>query len=265
MQNYSCSNLANVGDTDMVYDTRDNTPYMIGKLADNKCWMLDNLALDLTNNTILNALTADNTNINTSTDPGALAALKGTTPGSTSDKYATAKVANWTSSYSYSAPLVNLTNKDVIPQGSDPMASTVLAGGWKVGGYYNYCAASAGSYCYCDGTSGGTSSGNATSSICPKGWRMPTGNTGEMTALYNAYSSGSPNQYTAFRTAFHLPLSGNVYEGSVISQGSAGYWWSSTQRNIYFMYFLYVGTSSISPANSIYRYYGYSVRCILES
>ena len=255
------------GDTLKLTDSRDNQEYTIGKLADNKCWMLDNLALDLTNETILNGLTADNTNINTTSDPGALAALKGTTPGTTSDKYATAKVANWTFSYSYSAPLVNLTNKDVIPQGSDPMASTVLAGEWKVGGYYNYCAASAGSYCYGNGTSQGTSSGNATSSICPKGWRMPTSNTGEMTVLYNAYSSGSPNQYTAFRTAFHLPLSGYFYNGSVRDQGSVGNWWSSTRYDYDdYMHYLYVSTSSIGPASvGLSRYYGCSLRCILDS
>ena len=260
----TCSAMS-TGDTLKLRDSRDNQEYAIGKLADGKCWMLDNLALDLTNDTILNGLTADNTNIDTTNDSGALVALKGTNPGTTSDKYATAKVANWTSSYSFSAPLVNLTNKDVIPQGEDPMASTVLAGEWKVGGYYNYCAASAGSYCYGDGTSYGTSSGDATSSICPKGWRMPTGNTGETTALYNAYSSGSPDQYTAFRTAFHLPLSGYFYSGSADSQGSDGYWWSSTRHNNNYMYNLSVYTSIIYPDDYFNRRNGISLRCILDS
>ena len=267
MQGFSAADCSamSTGSTITLTDSRDDQAYTVGKLADGKCWMLDNLALDLTNDTILNNLTADNTNIDTTNDPGALAALKGTTPGTTSDKYATAKVANWTSSYSFSAPLVNLTNKDVIPQGDDPMASTVLAGGWKVGGYYNYCAASAGSYCYGDGTSSGTSSGNATSSICPKGWRMPTGNAGETTALYNAYSSGSPDQYTAFRTAFHLPLSGYIYNGSVSGQGLFGSWWSSRRSNNSRMYGLDVGTSSIYPAGSYSRDRGNSLRCILNS
>ncbi len=279
IQNYSCSNLANVGDTDMVYDTRDNTSYKIGKLADNKCWMLDNLAIDLTNDTILNGLTADNTDIDTTNDPGALAALKGTTLGTISDKYATAKVANWTSSYSYSAPLVNLVDKDVMPTSydgaDDPLKDQILAGNWKVGGYYNYCAATAGSYCYGDGTDYGTSRGDATSSICPKGWRLPTGSTnGEFSALANAVygSFGNTHDATAvanYRNVLSLPLSGFFYNGSPYYQGGSGNFWSSKRANNYRMYHAYVTASEINPAYDSYtsngRDYGSSVRCVMSS
>ena len=260
MQNVTSSNIAsylpNVGDTITMKDSRDGKTYTVGKMADNKYWMLDNLALDLTNDTILNALDATNTAIDTTNDPRALAALKGTTLGTTSDKYATAKVANWTTSYSYSAPLVNMDSKDLVPQG---------AGSWKVGGYYNYCAASAGSYCYGNGTSAGTSSGNATSSICPKGWHMPSSNGGEYNTLYSAYSSASPSQYTAFRTAFHLPLSGYYINGSANYQGSGGYFWSITRGDISSMYRLSADTSDIYPSISYYRDSGFSVRCMLDS
>ena len=87
------------------------------------------------------------------------------------------------------------------------MASTVLAGGWKVGGYYNY------------------------------------------------------------RSALHLPLSGYFYDGSAYDRGSNGRWWSSTRRDNDHMYYLYAdtGSSGIRPANYRYRYFGYSVRCILGS
>lgn len=271
MQSITSSNVAsylpNVGDTITMKDSRDQKTYTVGKLADNKYWMLDNLALDLTDDDILNSLTASNTDIDTTNDPGALAALKGTTLGTTSDKYATAKVANWTTSYSYSAPLVNMDSEALVPQGdNDPLKAEALAGEWKVGGYYNYCAASAGSYCYGNGTSYGTSSGNATSSICPYGWHMPSSNTGgEYAALYSAYSSASPSQYTAFRTAFHLPLSGYYYDGSADYQGSRGRFWSVTRYSNNRMYFLYADTSDINPSYSLNRSNGYSVRCVLDS
>ena len=261
----TCSAMS-TGDTISLIDSRDKIEYLVGKLADDKCWMLDNLALDLTNSTILNNLSSDNTNASTG-----LPYLKGTSTGTTSDQYATAAVSNWTSSYSYSAPLVNMTNKDVVPQGDDPMASTVLAGNWKVGGYYNYCAASAGSYCYGNGTSYGTSSGNATEDICPKGWRMPTGNTsGEYSALANAIygSTGSTSDSTAYanyRSALRLPLSGYFVGGSAGDQGSGGGWWSSTRNDSYGMYRLRANTSSIYPADSLNRRSGYSVRCVLGS
>ncbi|MBQ1780220.1 MAG: hypothetical protein II001_02165, partial [Bacteroidales bacterium] len=174
-------------------------------------------------------------------------------------------VVNWTdsptyaSSNSYSDPLVNLTNKDVIPTDA-----TSTAGGYKIGGYYNYCAASAGSYCYGNGgTSYGTSSGNATEDICPKGWRMPTGDTtGEYQALYN---NASYNTYANYRSALHLPLSGYFSNGSASNQGSNSLWWSSTRFGISRMYRLDVNTSSIYPSSSGDRYYGNSVRCVLGS
>ena len=239
------------GDTLTLVDGRDQTPYTIGKLADNNCWLLDNLALDLTDSTVLSAMDSTNTNASDTT----LGYLKGTSTGTTSDKYATAKVANWTSSYSYSAPLVNMGYKNTVPTDA-----TSTAGGYKIGGYYNYCAASAGSYCYGNGTSYGTSSGDATESICPKGWRLPTGNTsGEYQALYN---NSNYNTYANYRAALHLPLSGSFINGSPSNQGSNGYFWSSTRRNNNYMYGLYLNTSNIDPGYSYYRYFGYSVRCV---
>ena len=250
-----------IGDTATLTDSRDGTSYTVGKLADGKCWMLGNLALDLTSSTVLNGM--DNTNTNASDTT--LGYLKNG-GGTTSDQYATTGVTNWTSSYSYSAPLVNMASKDVVP--SD---ATSTAGRYKVGGYYNYCAASAGSYCYGDGTSEGTSSGNATEDICPAGWRMPTGSTsGEYSALANAIygstsSTSDATAYANYRSALHLPLSGYFYNGSPNSQGSSGSWWSSTRGNNYNMYYLYVSTSTINPANRSNRSDGRSLRCMAGS
>ena len=255
-----------IGDTATLTDSRDGTSYTVGKLADGKCWMLDNLALDLTSSTVLNGM--DNTNTNASDTT--LGYLKNG-GGTTSDQYATAAVANWTSSYSYSAPLVNMTNKDTVPQGSDPLAAQALAGNWKIGGYYNYCAASAGSYCYGNGTDYGTSSGNATEDICPAGWRMPTGSTsGEYSALANAIygstsSTSDATAYANYRSALHLPLSGYFNYGSPIGQGSYGYWWSSTRNDNNGMYYLSADTSNINPAGSRNRSGGSSVRCMAGS
>jgi hypothetical protein len=239
-------------------DSRDNQTYKVARLKDGKCWLLDNLALDLTNSTVLNGMNENNTHASNTT----LGYLKGTTTRDPSTdangQYATAGVANWTSSYSYSAPLANLTNKDVVPTDA-----TSTAGGYKVGGYYNYCAASAGSYCYGNGTSEGTSSGNATEDICPKGWRMPTGNTsGEYQVLYN---NASYNTYANYRSALRLPLSGYFGSSSVIGQGSGGTFWSSTRSNNYFMYYLSLDTSNVYPAISCSRTGGNSVRCVLGS
>ena len=266
LQNLSADKCTTTMST--AIDSRDGTEYHIQRLADGKCWLLDNLALDLV--THKNDLSSANTNASDTT----LNYLRNG-GGSTSDKYATAGVSNWTSSYSYSAPLVNMASKDVVPTSyngtDDPMKDKVVAGNWKVGGYYNYCAATAGSYCYGNGTSYGTSSGNAAADICPKGWRLPTGNTsGEYSALANAIygSTGSTSDATAYanyRSALRLPLSGYFYNGSAGYQGSNGYWWSSTRYDNRSMYYLGVDTGGIYPAGLNNRYRGYSVRCVLRS
>ena len=254
--------------TYQIKDNRDNETYCVSKLADGNLWMLDNLALDLTSSTVLNTMNESNTNASSTT----LGYLKNG-GGTTSDKYAITSVVNWTdsptyaSSYSYSDPLVNMASKDVIPTDA-----TSTAGGYKIGGYYNYCAASAGSYCYGNGTSAGTSSGNATESICPAGWRMPGGSsTVNLTATpptgeyQNLYNNSSYNTYANYRSALHLPLSGYFRNGSPSNQGSSGDWWSSTRYANYYMYLLYANTSTISPALYGDRYGGYSLRCVAGS
>ena len=254
MQSFDCSILANIGDTTNARDTRDNEVYLIGKLADGKCWMLDNLRLDLRNSTVLNNTTESNTNASTTT----LNYLKNG-GGSTSDRYPTAKINNvpWTSSSQnyYSIPMTISTYKD-------QTTKSYGEGSGKIGVYYNYCAASAGNYCFGDGTKAGSPSGNATEDICPKGWRMPTGgSSSEYQALYTAYSS----DVTSFLNALSTPLSGYFYSGSADSQGTFGDFWSSTYYFANYMYELYVDSYSVKPSGSNYRNRGYSVRCLLSS
>ena len=237
-----------------VTDARDGEQYLVQQLADGKCWMLDNLRLDLGNSTVLNNTIGDNTNASTTT----LNYLKNG-GGSTSDRYPTAKINNvpWTSSSQnyYSIPMTISTYKDQI-------TTSYGAGSGKIGVYYNYCAASAGNYCFGNGTSAGSPSGNATEDICPKGWRMPTGgSSGEYNNLYTKYSSDA----ASLKNALSTPLSGSFYDGSTNYQGSYGYFWSSTYRNTNNMYRLSVNSSGVNPSNNYIRYGGYSVRCLLSS
>ena len=261
IQNWTgCSSLA-VGDTDQVYDTRDNEVYLVGKLADNKCWMLDNLRLDLGNETVLANTTSSNTNATATS----LNYMKNG-GGTTSDQYPTAKINNvaWESSSQdyYSIPMT------VSSSGSgwnkDTVASTKYGdGSGKIGVYYNYCAASAGSYCYGDGTSAGTSEGNAGEDICPAGWRMPTGSSGgEYQALYTAYSSNDAN----FMNALSTPLSGYFVSGLTYYQGWYGIFWSSTglKSDGSRMCVLHVNESNAGPQNILDRSLSTSVRCLFK-
>ena len=123
------------------------------------------------------------------------------------------------------------------------------------GGYYNFYTATAGT--------GGTSltSGNAPSSICPKGWRLPTGDSsGEFNTLYGQYNSTA-----LMMDVPNFTLSGEVYDGSVHPHDSSfGPFWSSTVYNARYANYLSlsINSSDTNPATTYNKIHGYSVRCI---
>ena len=125
-------------------------------------------------------------------------------------------------------------------------ARSLISSNTSYGGYYNYCAASAGTVC----TSG--FSRDATYSICPKGWRLPT----------KSEFSG----ITSYSSTFS-PVTGGAYVNkSLNSTGSRGLWWSS-QSYTYklFQYYLDYDGSSLDATHYGDKSYGYSVRCIRSS
>ena len=227
--------MPNAGDTTKIRDSRDDTEYTIGKLADGNYWMLDNLALDKT--TLKSGVTLDSSNTNLS------AGKTYTLPDST------------TTGFGDSGYTTNAINNE-----SKNTSEILLAGQsdtGKIGVYYNYCAASAGTYCM-DSSSG---SGNATSDICPKGWRLPTGGPsgGEFKVLRNQYASNAE-----FVLALRTPLAGYFIDGSLLYQGSSGLFWSSTYYNASDMYRLDVTKTEVYPQNATNRRIGSSVRCVKQ-
>ena len=130
------------------------------------------------------------------------------------------------SSYSYTDPQVTISSNT------------------SYGGYYNFCAASAGTNCQTSSTV------NTIYDICPKGWRLPTLN--EM------------NGITSYASAFSPVLSGYYYNGSLNNTGSNGNWWSATALNSNGQYYLYYNGSSLYT-NGSSKDRGFSVRCIRSS
>lgn len=111
------------------------------------------------------------------------------------------------------------------------------------GGYYNYCAASAGSVC-------AKTEMDATQSICPAGWTLPTGG-------YNSQQSGIASYVDAFSPVY----SGHYYDGSLIDAGFNGGWWSATADSSGDQYGLGYGLNTV-----VYdKYDGFSVRCVRSS
>ena len=237
----------------IVVDNRDGEEYVVAKLADRKCWMLDNLRLDITDSTILNSLTTANTHVNSAS----LISLKSGNR-SAGPQYASGPIAQWDSNNTtnyYNRAQANAESKDTT-------TTSYGNGSGKIGVYYNYCAASAGSYCYDEGA--GT--GNASYDLCPANWRMPTGGSSSDSEYDALYTNGYSANDTKYKTALSTPLSGYFRGGSAKGQGSYGNFWSSTHGfSGNYMSMLYVYSSGAYPADRYNnRYDGISLRCLLD-
>ncbi len=130
------------------------------------------------------------------------------------------------------------------------------------GAYYSWTAATAGT-----GTSSVTS-GDAPSSVCPKGWKLPP-NSGKGSYTNFTSAAGITNSADGsnkIRSApYNFPYAGLVNYGSLSSVGSNGYYWSRTAYSSNSAYHLYFDSAYVYPAYSSTRYHGFSVRCVAVS
>ncbi len=110
-------------------------------------------------------------------------------------------------------------------------------------GYYNYCAATAGEVC------SSAAGSEATQSICPAGWRLPT--MAEQTTLINHYTEFNPVLGGYFNTT-----------GTAPTDTSYGYYWSSSLYTSNTYRRVLRATSSALAMNYVYKYRGANIRCI---
>ena len=113
----------------------------------------------------------------------------------------------------------------------------------EYGVYYNYAGVSAGTI------TGNSNSTEATQSVCPAGWTLPT----------NSQQSGITG--TDYVSSFSPVYSGDYSGGSLYDVGSRGYWWSSTAYDSTFRYDLLYSSGGLYT-DSDGRYHGYSARCV---
>ena len=144
--------------------------------------------------------------------------------------------------------------------GSADYTDTNANGGFY-GFLYNWCAAMGGQTNACNESS--TTGFDTAVSICPAGWRLPTGEvtTGEFRHLNNTINSGSSSSPAGLISNW-LAVYAGVYS-SGLSSASLGYYWSSTVDNATNTRNLGFGaTSGVSPAISLNKILGLSVRCV---
>ena len=148
------------GDTSYVprtklEDTRDGNYYLVSKLADGNCWMSQNLALDLTSGAPVEIANHDGTTSMATPD------------NTTQTEVDTVWVRNETVWRSYHPKANSAYLRQGKIRSSVPTSYSDEYLWEKTGNYYNWIAASAGGVV--------SSNGLPTTSICPKGWRLPLG------------------------------------------------------------------------------------------
>jgi uncharacterized protein (TIGR02145 family) len=123
------------------------------------------------------------------------------------------------------------------------------------GGFYTWYTATAG-----EGTNTVTT-GTVEHSICPKGWRLPTGGEGgEYETLSSFYTTSA-----AMRDVPGFTLAGGIYPYSTSphqAAGYQGYYWASNAQDGYSAHSFVLGDSDLYPTAGYAKLLGGSMRCI---
>ena len=268
--------------TATLTDTRDNKTYEVAKLADGKCWMIQNLDLDLDSQT---ALTPEKTNISANWTPAnSTIAFEGTSVSGWQNDYNVPYSADPGDVYYYSSGTTNNDEQYASLEACQEAHPDCSAKN-HAGNYYNWSAAVASN----DTSSLTEQFGNADTSICPAGWRLPTNATNaddpiannEQDAWVSTYegivqdpsSCGGTCRYRNYQTGgfnkirtnpLWLVRSGSVDNGSLSYTGNYGYYWSSTVDSSGSAYRLYFGSGNVYPTRVGGRSVGYSIRCVAQ-
>ena len=266
---------ANLSSVSALTDQRDNQTYAIAKLADGKCWMIENLRLDnqytvgnnQTNPSVTNASLSQgyNPSFIGLADPESANFSNSTTANSlyTAENNIEGKNTISGSNQGYRFPRYNNDNT------SQRAANTTNANvnTYSYGNYYTWHAVIADTTHY-------TSGNHNTTSICPKGWSIPQGNnTSAGFAKLDVDMGGTgasqstaeaSNRWRKYPTNFLY--SGNFSTSSANNRGSSGYYWSSTAYYANDSYSLSLDSTYVYPGTgSNSKYYGRTARCVLGS
>ncbi len=239
---------APMGVSKTLKDIRDDSVYTVAKLSDGKCWMTQNLRL-----------TGDSIAAKSATAANKILGLT-YFDSDVSEEYDNNR-----------GPFSGLYE---VPESSeegfsDNAAANIYYGGdTDYGAYYSWCAATAGS---CKDVA--EDGANATYSVCPKGWRLPTGD--EYSTLLNNWPeaalgvvSGKNGRWFGAADAAgggtFFPVPGYYHDNTVKDIEYSGNYWSSTvdnwsKKKVFDLGF---SLSSVTPGFSSALYVGISMRCV---
>lgn len=246
MQTFGTSECTamSVGEVKALTDTRNNDTYAITKLADNHCWMIENLRL------MPATTTFDSTNTNLPT-----AAFVSAAPTSASSN----SLCNQTTSACIDQIQLNANAIDrALPATYEN--TTANTSWYSYGIMYNWFTASAGNGDYA------MASGNVAGDICPARWRLPTGgNSGEYVALNNLINANANGTDTGLREfPANFIYSGDYNHEQKGGWNSYGRFWSATPNGTNEAFRLGVATTGATPAGAWGKWDAFAVRCIVK-
>ena len=268
MQNWTgCSSLSQ-GEVTALKDSRDNDVYAVAKLADGKCWTIENLRLD--DSAELSSANTHNPSLPLTNIYDSSTTSNHLSPTSSLDYDATTAPEGWCTTKSAACYDQSRLRTDNTTLFTDNTSSSYNASSnvYSYGNYYNWYSATAGHGKY--GSSYG-SGYTAPGDICPAGWHLPTG--GSATAEFGALdvamggtgahqgTTEASNRWRSYPNNF--VSSGYVNGSSVRDRNSYGYYWSSSANSSYYAYYLYFSITFVDPGiNNDGKYYGWLARCV---
>ena len=230
------------GDIIALQDARDNNLYAVAKLADGKCWMIENLRLE-----------HNETNRNWGDDAlsqgfgGDFIGLS----DSESSNFDNVVISN---------VLYNTGNAYTMPRYKNSYYNDYY------GNYYSWAAAIA------DTTPHTVANENVTtSSICPAGWRLPTG--GANGDYYNLNYALNNNQNVTNSSVALLSYPANFLftgyfnKNDELSTHNGYYWTSSSLSNSpqSYAWSFYITKTNLSYTYGIQKYDGLAIRCVVDA
>ncbi len=288
---------ANLSSVSALTDSRDNNTYAIAKLADGKCWMIENLRLEAEdttseedialaqgyNSSFIGLATAESSNFSDTTAANSLYSTNGSTV-KTIDSTGGNRSYRFPRYNNLNTP-ANASNRPQNPTSNSFAEDNTTAGMYSYGNYYTWAAAIADTTHYPSGD-------HDTTSICPTGWQLPLGNTSTgdiaqaeadaankvggfsyLDRKMGGTGTGSDTAAGSLRWRkypVNFVYAGDVDGSSVALRGSTGIYWSSaagSYSSIYpygGVYVLHLTNRFVYPGSHIlnFKYAGRTIRCV---
>ncbi len=282
-----CDLITVLNDGYQALDTRDNKLYWITKTSNGKCWMTQNLDLDLNSTTTLNSTNTDLTHYNSTGYTNGYSQTGGiiywTPSASTISVSSSSNIPNNDSLVSprstnvgnwyYTDQFLESSQQNYLAGNAGAYFSTTPFSGngthGHVGNYYNWTAAIA------SNNSTGVDNAGDSNSICPAGWRLPLASgekysiqgidapDNDFNDLINAYNDGTFSTSAGLEsTPLYLNRVGTIRQGALANAGYDGYYWSSIGTSSTSSRNLIVRSNNLDPTNAYSGDRQRSIRCI---